>query len=62
MLNLDPELILQLHRERRQRLIPPARPELDSEQRRPARPAPRPRIALRLRLRRPQIQLREDLR
>ena len=59
MLNLDPELILQLHRERHERLVRAARRKHHSEQRRPVRPAPRLRIALRLR--RPQIRLREDL-
>lgn len=59
MLNLDPELIRQLHRERHERLVRAARPRPDHEQRRPARPAPRLRIAVRLR--RPQIRLREDM-
>ena len=57
MLNLDPELIRQLHRERHERLVRAARPEPDYEQRRPVRPARRLQIALR----RPQIRLREDL-
>lgn len=59
MLNLDPGLIRQLHRERHERLVRAARPRPDDEQRRPARPAPGPRIAIRLR--RPQIGLREDV-
>jgi hypothetical protein len=62
MLNLDPELIRQLHRERHGRLTAHARPDLPAEQRGPARSAPRLRIALPIRLRRPQIQLGEDAR
>jgi hypothetical protein len=59
MLNLDPELIRLLHRERHERLVRAARQESASVQRRPARPAPRLRIAPRLR--RPEIRLREDV-
>jgi hypothetical protein len=61
MLSPDPELIRLLHRERFERLAAQARPELPAEQRRPARSAPRLRIALPIRLRRPQVRLREDM-
>jgi hypothetical protein len=58
MLNLDSELIRLLHRERFARLTAARRHEPASERRRPALPAPR-RGALRLR--RPQVRLREDM-
>ncbi len=59
MSNLDPELIRLLHRERFERLTAAGRHQLAHERHRPAQQAPRRRLTLRVR--RPQIRLREDM-